>query len=83
MAIDPATGIDIPSPSDEFRRRRPDDTIEMARDIEERSPAFWLPIAVAIVLLLGVVYYFFGPQATGPNVRADVDAITKSEPSPN
>jgi hypothetical protein len=83
MAIDPSTGMDIPSPSDDFRRRRPDDIIEVARDIEERSPAFWLPIAVAIVLLVGVVYYFFGPHVVGQSVRSDARAIVKSEPRPN
>ena len=43
---------------------------------------FWLPIAIAIALFIGVAYYFFGPH-TGPNVRADAGAVTKSEPSPN
>ena len=91
MAIDPATGIDIPSPSDDFRRRRPDEPIrdridhptnealEMARDIEERSLAFWLPIAVAAVLLVGLCAPFQS-QTTRPNVRADAGAITKSKP---
>jgi hypothetical protein len=95
MAIDPATGINIPSPSDDFRRRRPDepirdqidraanDEVGIAQDIEERSPAFWLPIAVAVVLLMGVIYYFFGPGMSGPNVRADAGATVKSELSPN
>ena len=45
---------------------------------------FWLPIAtiIAVALLMGVAYYFFGPH-TGPNVRAEAGAITKIEPSPN
>ena len=54
----------------------------MAEDIDERRPVFWLPIAIAIALLIGVAYYFFGPQ-TGPDVRADAGAVTQSEPSPN
>jgi hypothetical protein len=69
MAIDPATGMNIPTPSDEFRRQRPvndlpldrrQEVIDIERDIEQRSPAFWLPVAIAVVLLAGVVYYFFG-----------------------
>jgi hypothetical protein len=69
MAIDPATGMNIPTPSDEFRRHGPvndlpldrrQEVIDIERDIEQRSPAFWLPVAIAVVLLAGVVYYFFG-----------------------
>jgi hypothetical protein len=69
MAIDPSTGMDIPSPSDDFRRRRPindlpldrqREIVDIEHDMERRSPAFWLSIAIAVVLLAGVVYYFFG-----------------------
>ena len=97
MAIDPRSGFPtFPFPTDLPRRRPdqpiPDDTLDrpavdelgMAEDIDERSPIFWLPIAtmIAIALLIGVAFYFFGPH-TGPNVRAEAGAITKIEPSPN
>jgi hypothetical protein len=85
--------MNIPTPSDEFRRHRPisdlpidhpvHDAAEVGRDIEERSPAFWLPIAVAVVLLVGVIYYFFGSSFQLPSHRADTAAVTKSEPSKN
>ena len=82
MAIDPATGIDIPSPSDDLRRRdRLDHPANV--DLEQRTPSFWIPIVIAVALLFGVAYIFFGPHTAGPNVRADAGAVTKSEPSPN
>ena len=70
--------------------RSPDETLDrpavdelgMAEDIEERRPMFWLPIAIAIALFIGVAYYFFGPHSA-PSVRADAGVVTKSEPSPN
>jgi hypothetical protein len=93
MAIDPATGMNIPSPADEFRRPRPDQPVpndrfdrpsscEMA-EVEERSVGFWVSIALVIALLIGGAYYFFGPPMGEPNVRADAGAVTKPEPSPN
>jgi hypothetical protein len=97
MAIDPRSGFPtVPFPTD-LPRRRPDqpipddildrpavDELGMAEDIDQRSPMFWLPIAItiAIALLIGVAYYFFGPH-TGPNVPADAGAVTKIEPRPN
>ena len=72
MAIDPATGMNIPSPADEFRNRRPVNDLPLDRPandeivelppVEDRSAAAWLlPAVVAVVLLTGIVYYFFGP----------------------
>jgi hypothetical protein len=54
------------------------------RDAEERSPTFWLPIAIAIALFIGLGYFFYGHAwKTNPTMGADSGAITKSEPSPN
>ena len=72
---------DEPIPDDTLDRPAVDE-LGMAEDIDERRPVFWLPIAIAIALLIGVAYYFFGPH-TGPKARADAGAVTKSEPSPN
>ena len=98
MAIDPRSFPTFPFPTipnDDLPRRRPDqpipdetldrpavDELGMAEDIEERRPMFWLPIAIAIALFIGVAYYFFGPHSA-PSVRADAGVVTKSEPSPN
>jgi hypothetical protein len=35
--------------------------IGLPADLEERRPTFWFPIAVAVVLMLGIGYYFYGP----------------------
>jgi hypothetical protein len=44
----------------------------------------WLPIALVVVLLVGIGYYLYGSTSnTGPSMRADGGAVTKSEPSPN
>jgi hypothetical protein len=86
MAIDPATGLNIPSPSDDLPRPgrldRPlnDDLV----DIRERTSSPVLLVAIAIALLIGVGYYFFAPNdEPTPNIRADVGAVTQPEPSPN
>jgi hypothetical protein len=85
MAIDPATGLNIPSPSDDLHRPgrldRPvnDDVV----DIRERTSTPVLLVAIAIALLIGVGYYFFAPNEPRPGVRADVGAVTQPEPSPN
>ena len=52
-------------------------------DPEETRATIWLPIAIAIALFIGLGYYFYGHIGTGPAMRADSGAITKSEPSPN
>jgi hypothetical protein len=53
-------------------------------DMAERGTTFWLPVAIAIALLIGVGYYFYGHTwNASPTMRADSGAITKSEPSPN
>ena len=90
MTIDPMIGVDI-APTEP--RRRPDEPIrdlndpldrELAsRDVEERSPSFWLPVAIAAAILIGVVYYFFSsPSNADVNMRAD-SAVSHSEPSPH
>jgi hypothetical protein len=84
MAIDPATGLNIPSPSDDLPRPgrldRPlnDDVV----DIRERTSSPVLLVAIAIALI-GVGYYLFAPNEPSPNVRADVGTVTQPEPSPN
>jgi len=50
---------------------------------EETRATIWLPIAIAVVLFIGLGYYFYGHVGTGPAMRADSSAIAKSEPSPN
>ena len=52
-------------------------------DPEETRATIWLPIAIALALFIGLGYYFYGHIGTGPAMRADSGAITKSEPSPN
>ena len=52
-------------------------------DREESRTTIWLPIAIAVALFIGLGYYFYGHVGTGPAMRADSGAITKSEPSPN
>ena len=53
-------------------------------DAEETQATIWLPIAIAVALLIGVGYYFYGHAwKAGPHVRADSGAVTKSEPSPH
>jgi hypothetical protein len=50
---------------------------------EETRTTIWLPIAIAVALFIGLGYYFYGHVGSGPAMRADSGAITKSEPSPN
>jgi hypothetical protein len=53
-------------------------------DAEETQATIWLPIAIAIALLIGVAYYFYGHAwNAGSQVRADNGTVTKSEPSRN
>jgi hypothetical protein len=53
-------------------------------DIVEGRSSMWLPIALVVVLLVGIGYYLYGSTSnTGPSMRADGGAVTKSEPSPN
>ena len=53
-------------------------------DMPEAQSSMWLPIALVVVLLVGIGYYLYGPTSTtGPSMRADSGAVTKSEPSPN
>jgi len=50
----------------------------------EAQSSMWLPIALVVVLLVGIGYYLYGSSSTtGPSMRADGGAVTKSEPSPN
>ena len=59
-------------------------------DLEQKRPTMWLPLVVAIALLIGGAYYFFGRTNTGiyfgstptPTAHADT-TLTKSVPSPN
>ena len=53
-------------------------------NLDETRTGKWLPIAIVVALLMGAAYYFYGQSSTtGPQVRADSGAVTKSEPSPN
>jgi hypothetical protein len=53
-------------------------------DIPDTQSSMWLPIALVVVLLVGIGYYFYGHTwTTSPSMRADSGAVTKSEPSPN
>ena len=46
------------------------------------ASALWVPIAIAIALVLGLSYYYTHSDIV-PNVRADANAVTQSTPSPN
>lgn len=48
----------------------------------ERTPGFWLPLALAIAIVIGLGYYYYGQTTMGPSMRA-ADAVTKSGPSSN
>jgi hypothetical protein len=53
-------------------------------DMPDTQSSMWLPIALVVVLLVGIGYYFYGHTwTTSPSMRADSGAVTKSEPSPN
>ena len=53
-------------------------------DLEETRATIWLPIAIAIALLIGLGYFFYGSTSnTNSPMRADSGAVTKPEPSPN
>jgi hypothetical protein len=67
---------------------RPQDMPDMPEgdmpDMPEGQSSMWLPIALVVVLLVGIGYYLYGSTSTtGPSMRADGGAVTKSEPSPN
>jgi hypothetical protein len=47
----------------------------------ERTRGFWLPLVIAIAIVIGLGYYYFG-QTMGPSMRA-ADAVTSSTPSPD
>jgi hypothetical protein len=70
-------------PRDDIRRR--DETADAGDVRQEESPTLVVPLLIAIALLIGVAYYFFGGWgASFPHVRStDGSAVTKSEPSPN
>jgi hypothetical protein len=53
-------------------------------EVPQTQSSMWLPIALVVVLLLGIGYFLYGgPTTTTPTTRADGGAVTKSEPSPN
>jgi hypothetical protein len=49
----------------------------------ERMPSFWVPIAIAVAIVLGLSFYYVGHTNVPPNVRADSGTATQSVPSPN
>jgi hypothetical protein len=69
--------IDFPTPPQrELPRRQPDqpippdqhpanDELGMPEDIEERTPLFWVPLAIAGVLMIGIGIYFIGLATVG------------------
>ena len=64
-------------------RELPQTTDPLRTNREARmSTAFWVPIALAIAILIGLSYYYVGHTSVAPNVRADAGAVTHSEPSP-
>ena len=48
----------------------------------ERQPGFWLPLIIAIAIVIGLGYYYYGQSTISPSMRA-ADAVTKSAPNPN
>ena len=48
----------------------------------ERTPGFWIPLAIAIAIVIGLGYYYYGHTTMSPSMRA-ADTVSKSEPSTN
>ena len=52
-------------------------------ELQDPTPLFWLPVSVAIVMMIGLAYMFFSPPSGADlNTRA-ASATTHSEPSPH
>jgi hypothetical protein len=47
----------------------------------ERTPGLWLPLVIAIAVVIGLGYYYYAQSTISPSMRA-ADAA-KSQPSPN
>ena len=47
----------------------------------ERTPGLWLPLVIAIAVVIGLGYYYYAQSTISPSMRAD-DAA-KSQTSPN
>jgi hypothetical protein len=45
----------------------------------ERRPSFF-PIALVVVIVIGLGYYFYGQSTMSPSMRA-TDAVSKTDPS--
>ena len=43
-------------------------------------PRLWLPLAIVIALVVGIIYYYYGHTTMGPHMRA-ADAVTQSTPT--
>ena len=84
MAIDPLSGMDPPPrpplrrPDEPLRDDGPldspaNDEFGIPEDLKERSPSFWVPIAIAVLLLIGAVAFVMGHTASAQAPKAATD----------
>jgi hypothetical protein len=73
-----------PYREEDLRRDLPRTEPRQEANLPEARSSMWLPMALAVVLIMGIAYFMFGDRtSTTPSTRADSGAVTKSEPSPN
>jgi hypothetical protein len=76
--IDPQTGADIPA------RTQDQDRPPRYDSVTESSATSWIiPMALVVMVVVAIAYYFNTSTSVPPGPRADGGAVTATEPSPN